>query len=140
LRADPDAGIALIFCRSFDRKLNSPLRMLENKFRRSFPLTRDKLIQPSGIFPRNDPWHLASARRTLTRGRQMNSYSIVRIGDDYVVRADDKNVLKVASRRRAAQLVTDAAELLNAQPQPAVEPELSSTEESEAPAEEAEVS
>lgn len=70
----------------------------------------------------------------------MNSYSIVRIGDDYVVRADDKNVLKVASRRRAAQLVTDAAELLNAQPQPAVEPELSSTEESEVPIEEAEVS
>ena len=64
----------------------------------------------------------------------MKSYSIVRIGDDYVVRADDKNVLKVASRRRAAQLVTDAAELLNAQPQPVVEPELSSTEESEASA------
>ncbi|MGA2054541.1 MAG: hypothetical protein ABSG88_04490 [Bradyrhizobium sp.] len=48
----------------------------------------------------------------------MKSYSIVRIGDDYVVRADDKSILKVASRRRAAQLVTDAAELLNAQPQP----------------------
>ena len=62
----------------------------------------------------------------------MNSYSIVRVGDDYVVRADDKNVLKVASRRRAAQLVTDAAELLSAQPQPvaAVEAEAgpSSTE------------
>jgi hypothetical protein len=62
----------------------------------------------------------------------MNSYSIVRIGDDYVVRADDKNVLKVASRRRAAQLVTDAAVLLNAQPPPAIdpEPEPSSTEPS----------
>jgi hypothetical protein len=48
----------------------------------------------------------------------MKSYSIVRIGDDYVVRADDKNVMKVGSRRRAVQLVTDAAELLNAQPQP----------------------
>jgi hypothetical protein len=70
----------------------------------------------------------------------MNSYSIVRIGDDYVVRADDKNVLKVASRRRAAQLVTDAAELLNARSQPAVEPEPSSAAESEVPAEEAEVS
>jgi hypothetical protein len=45
----------------------------------------------------------------------MKCYSIVRVGDDYVVRADDQNVLKVASRRRAAQLVTDAAELLNAQ-------------------------
>jgi hypothetical protein len=60
----------------------------------------------------------------------MSSYSIVRIGDDYIVRADDKNVLKVASRRRAAQLVTDAAELLNAQPQPVIEPEPSSTEPS----------
>jgi len=47
----------------------------------------------------------------------MKSYSIVRIGDDYVVRADDKNVMKVGSRRRAVQLVTEAAELLNAQPQ-----------------------
>ena len=53
----------------------------------------------------------------------MSSYSIVRIGDDYVVRADDKNILKVASRRRAAQLVSDAAELLNAQPPPAVDSE-----------------
>ena len=44
----------------------------------------------------------------------MKNYSIVRIGDDYIVRADDKNILKVASRRRAVQLVTDAAELLNA--------------------------
>jgi hypothetical protein len=51
----------------------------------------------------------------------MKSYSIVRIGDDYVVRADDKNILKVGSRRRAVQLVTDAAELLNAQPQPAAD-------------------
>jgi hypothetical protein len=48
----------------------------------------------------------------------MKSYSIVRMGDDYVVQADDKSVLKVSSRRRAAQLVSDAAELLNAQNQP----------------------
>ena len=48
----------------------------------------------------------------------MKSYSIVRIGDDYVVRAENKNILKLAIRRRAAQLVTDAAELLNAQPPP----------------------
>jgi hypothetical protein len=48
----------------------------------------------------------------------MKSYSIVRMGDEYVVQAEEKSVLKVASRRRAAQLVTDAAELLNAQPQP----------------------
>ena len=64
----------------------------------------------------------------------MNSYSIVRIGDDYVVRADDKNILKVASRRRAAQLVTDASELLNAQPEPAAdaEPAVAEAERSEA--------
>jgi hypothetical protein len=53
----------------------------------------------------------------------MTSYSIVRIGDDYVVRAGDKNILKVASRRRAAQLVTEAAELLSAQPEPVSEAE-----------------
>jgi hypothetical protein len=53
----------------------------------------------------------------------MKSYSIVRIGDDYVVQAEEQSVLKVASRRRAAQLVSDAAELLNAQLQPAAEPE-----------------
>jgi len=44
----------------------------------------------------------------------MKIYSIVRIGDEFVVRAGEKSVLKVASRRRAAQLVTDAAELLEA--------------------------
>jgi hypothetical protein len=53
----------------------------------------------------------------------MKSYSIVRIGDDYVVQAEEQSVLKVASRRRAAQLISDAAELLNAQLQLAGEPE-----------------
>jgi len=51
-------------------------------------------------------------------GRQMSSYSIVRIGNEYVVRAEDQSVLKVASRRRAAQLVSYAAELLNSLPPP----------------------
>ena len=46
----------------------------------------------------------------------MKNYSILRIGNEYVVQADEKSVLKVASRRKAAQLVTDAAELLDAQP------------------------
>jgi len=55
--------------------------------------------------------------------RQMKDYSIVRIGDGYVVRAGDNSVLKVASRRRAAQLVTDAAELLNAPPPPQTDAE-----------------
>jgi hypothetical protein len=46
----------------------------------------------------------------------MKNYSIVRIGNEYVVQADEKSVLKIASRRRAARLVTDAAELLDSQP------------------------
>lgn len=49
----------------------------------------------------------------------MNNYSIVRIGNEYVVRADDKSVLKVASRRRAVQLISTAVELLNSEPPPA---------------------
>jgi hypothetical protein len=61
----------------------------------------------------------------------MKSYSIVRIGDDYVVRADDKNILKVGSRRRAVQLVTEAAELLNAQPASASDAEPSALERDE---------
>ena len=48
----------------------------------------------------------------------MKNYSIVRIGKEYVVQADDQSVLKIASRRRAARLVTCAAELMNSQPAP----------------------
>jgi hypothetical protein len=43
----------------------------------------------------------------------MKIYSIVRIGDEFVVQAGDKSVLKIGSRRKAVQLVTDAAELLH---------------------------
>jgi hypothetical protein len=46
----------------------------------------------------------------------MKNYSIVRVGNEYVVQADEKSILKIASRRRAARLVTDAAELLDSQP------------------------
>lgn len=46
----------------------------------------------------------------------MNNYCIVRIGDAYVIQADEKGILKVASRRRAARLVSEAAELLVSQP------------------------
>jgi hypothetical protein len=48
----------------------------------------------------------------------MKNYSIVRVGNEYVVQADQKSVLKIASRRKAARLVTDAAELLDSQPAP----------------------
>jgi hypothetical protein len=44
----------------------------------------------------------------------MTSYSMIKVGNDYVVQANDKCVLKVGSRRRAAQLISDATELLNA--------------------------
>jgi hypothetical protein len=43
----------------------------------------------------------------------MKNYSIVRVGNEYVVQADEKSVLKIASRRRAARLVNDAAELMD---------------------------
>jgi hypothetical protein len=48
----------------------------------------------------------------------MKNYSIVRIGNEYVVQADEQSVLKIASRRRAARLVTSAAELMDSQPAP----------------------
>jgi len=48
----------------------------------------------------------------------MKNYTIVRIGNEYVVQAHEKSVLKIASRRRAERTVTDAAELLDPQPAP----------------------
>jgi hypothetical protein len=48
----------------------------------------------------------------------MKNYSIVRIGNEYVVLADEKSILKIASRRRAERLVTDAAVLLDSQAVP----------------------
>jgi hypothetical protein len=45
----------------------------------------------------------------------MKNYSIVRVGHEYVVRADEESILKIASRRRAARLVTEATELLDMQ-------------------------
>ena len=53
----------------------------------------------------------------------MTNYSIVRIGNEYVVQADEKSILKIASRRKAARLVTDAAELLDSQADPKVSPD-----------------
>jgi hypothetical protein len=44
----------------------------------------------------------------------MTNYSIVRSGNEYIVQADAKSVLKISSRRRAAKLVTDASVLLEA--------------------------
>ncbi len=46
----------------------------------------------------------------------IKKYSIVRVGDEYVVQADEQSVLRLASRRRAAKLVSIATELLEAHP------------------------
>jgi hypothetical protein len=63
----------------------------------------------------------------------MKNYSIVRIGSEYVVRADDKCILKVSSRRQAVKLMADAAELLESQSAPPLQPdaELSNADDSE---------
>jgi hypothetical protein len=47
-------------------------------------------------------------------GISMPSYSIIKVGNDYVVQAHDKSILKVGSRRRALQLISEATDLLNA--------------------------
>ncbi|WP_249149315.1 hypothetical protein [Bradyrhizobium manausense] len=39
---------------------------------------------------------------------------MIKVGNDYVVLADDQCILKVGSRRRAAQLISEATDLLNA--------------------------
>ena len=44
----------------------------------------------------------------------MTSYSMIKVGNDYVVQANEKCILKVGSRRRAAQLISEATDLLNA--------------------------
>jgi hypothetical protein len=53
----------------------------------------------------------------------MNHYSIIRDGNEYVVRAGEKSVLKISSRRRAAKLISDAVELLEQQPSSSAEVE-----------------
>jgi hypothetical protein len=53
----------------------------------------------------------------------MKNYSIVRIGNDYIVQADDQSILKIASRRRAVKLITDAAELLDSHSPPGTQAE-----------------
>ena len=53
----------------------------------------------------------------------MKKYSIVRIGNEYVVQAGATSILKVSSRQAAAKLVTEAAELLQQQPAPAADEE-----------------
>jgi hypothetical protein len=46
----------------------------------------------------------------------MKNYSIIRVGNEYVVLADDKSILKTTSKRKAARFVTEATALLDSQP------------------------
>ena len=59
----------------------------------------------------------------------MKKYSIRRIGSEYVVRAGQTSILKVASRREAAKLVVDAAGLLQQEAAPAVDEQPSTERE-----------
>ncbi|UFX44072.1 hypothetical protein HAP47_0033520 [Bradyrhizobium sp. 41S5] len=43
----------------------------------------------------------------------MSDYSIVRVGNEYIVQAGDKSILKISSRRRAVKIMTLAADLLD---------------------------
>ena len=45
----------------------------------------------------------------------MARYTIRKLGSEYVVLADDQSILRFTSRRKAAKLVADAAELLSVQ-------------------------
>lgn len=52
----------------------------------------------------------------------MNNYSIIRVGNDYVVQAEAKSILKLASRRMAVRLVAEASELLDSSGEPDISP------------------
>jgi len=43
----------------------------------------------------------------------MSNYSIVRVGNEYIVQVGEKSILKISSRRRAVKLVTLATDLLD---------------------------
>ncbi|MCA6123095.1 hypothetical protein J6500_14500 [Bradyrhizobium sp. WSM 1704] len=43
----------------------------------------------------------------------MSEYSIVRLGNEYIVQAGEKSILKISSRRKAVKLMTLAADLLD---------------------------
>ena len=46
----------------------------------------------------------------------MKNYSIIRVGNEYVVQADDKSILKTTSKRKAARCITEAMALLDSRP------------------------
>lgn len=59
----------------------------------------------------------------------MSDYSIVRVGNEYIVQAGDKSILKISSRRKAVKIMTLAADLLDQETLQQVEdaPSISST-------------
>jgi hypothetical protein len=69
----------------------------------------------------------------------MSDYSIVRVGNEYIVQAGEKSILKISSRRRAAKLVTDAAELLDQGTVPRVEDARSISRDSDKPSDRSEL-
>jgi hypothetical protein len=70
-------------------------------------------------------------------GFPMKNYSIVRIGNEYVVQVGEASILKVSTRRQATRLVTDAAELLEQVPSPSIAEDASPACEDEAAADSA---
>ena len=79
-------------------------------------LTTDKLRARPGFYgPERLRYAGVSHGARAAWGFPMKKYSIVRIGSEYVVQAGETSILKVASRREAAKLVTDAAELAAAE-------------------------
>jgi hypothetical protein len=52
----------------------------------------------------------------------MNSYSIVRVGNAYIVQAQDKSILTIATRRMAIRLVAEASQLLDSSAAPDIVP------------------
>src|ERR1700750_1319667 len=94
-------------------------------------LTTDKLRARPGFYGAKRLRYVGVSRGGLGSlgGFRMKKYSIVRVGDEYVVRAGDTSILKVSSQQEAAGLVTDAAELLQQQPDPAAEEGPSTSEQ-----------
>ena len=45
----------------------------------------------------------------------MKNYSIIRVGKEYIVQADDQRILKTTSRRKAARFILEASALLDLQ-------------------------
>src|SRR5580698_8995091 len=80
--------VAVLIGCSFMSIQESPLRPLRNRLCHSIRLTGDKLTSLPQFFTRNDPWHYGVSRRARAAwGPRTKNYSILRIGNEYVVQA-----------------------------------------------------